>query len=63
MLPVPPTVSVAVAQRPLPVEPQSSQAGVLLTRPLRTDATQLVCLGVKDGACGWAAQEVLCVHV
>lgn len=47
----------------LPMELQSSQAGVLLTRPLRTDAAQLACLGVKDGACGWATQEVLCVHV
>ena len=47
----------------LPVEPQFSQAGVLLTRPLRTDATQLACLGVKAGACCWATQEVLCVHV
>ena len=47
----------------LPMDPQFSQAGVLLTRPLRTDATQLACLGVKAGACGWATQEVLCVHV
>lgn len=41
----------------LPVGPQCSQAGVLLKRPLRTDAAQLACSEVKDGACIWATQE------